>query len=523
MKRLRACAAIVLICFAVIALCQRQAVGVPQVAQTPPSMAASKEDVAQLKEKVANLEGKIDSTQTAFSITVGLLVLILMIGTGVSFVSFYKAEKRSTEAFNIAKNAEGNMERRTEASFNLWSKGETSAQDRAAATHEQFFESSGRTLSLVNDTLELAKQASERAAQAIEKRARDLLADYDDEAKQLIENAAAEADDRHLVSNLSVRSDLRSLAKKINGFENSSLFLPVDIGLTPYCQFVRAMDFHLEQQIKDALKTWLKVAVDDQAPPTLQSQAWYWIGYERNNIGLFRDAEKAFGNALKGATGGRRYELMRIQIESQFFNTKSDDQLDDIIAQLEKLREMSSEDRTATDIKKREGAVLRTLGNVLMEAAAYQQKRNAATSNAYVNKAQAAFESAFAIDNEDMWAMFGLAQVCEMLGDTPRANRLLSDVTGLVQKESVNREEPRTKVLCRTTELICCTHAPEQRDAALSTYNHVIEALGRVDGRLTVYSQFRKRNIPKDDFRIEVEEYARRNGVFARKRRAVKK
>jgi len=75
------------------------------------------------------------------------------------------------------------------------------------------------------------------------------------------------------------------------------------------------------------------------------------------------------------------------------------------------------------------------------------------------------------------------------------------------QAEYINRVEPRTKVLARTTEIICCALVEELKKDIRSVYGDLIEAIGVVDQRLTIYSQFQKRNVSRDVFKSDLEEF----------------
>ena len=57
------------------------------------------------------------------------------------------------------------------------------------------------------------------------------------------------------------------------------------------------------------------------------------------------------------------------------------------------------------------------------------------------------------------------------------------------------------------TELICCIRVPSLKDEGPGIYVQVLEALGRADERLTVFSQMQKRNVTKSEFRKDLEEF----------------
>ena len=89
-------------------------------------------------------------------------------------------------------------ERRAQESHNLAIRGESGSQQRATEVHQTFLADSKNTLELVNATLQLAKDASERAATIIQARAEKLLKELDRSAKKMLAEAK---DDRDLVTN----------------------------------------------------------------------------------------------------------------------------------------------------------------------------------------------------------------------------------------------------------------------------------------------------------------------------------
>ncbi len=111
------------------------------------------------------------------------------------------------------------------------------------------------------------------------------------------------------------------------------------------------------------------------------------------------------------------------------------------------------------------------------------------------------------VSGQDKWALFGYAEMLYKLGNESEAQQIFKEQ---IRKESlseyVRREEPRTKVLAKTTELICCLRVPDLENEVHSIQSFVLQELGRVDPRLTVYSQVQKRNVTKDEFIKDLEE-----------------
>ena len=393
------------------------------------------------------------------------------------------------------------VDRRAREAHSLSTRGEAAAQKRAAEVHETFLESSKETLELVNATLLLAKEANERAANIIQRKAVELLNTLDGKAKLLITDPGND-DDRALVSKPELRSELRSLAQKINSFETNRFIFPEELPLTPHCLFIRGLDFHLEQQFTDAFECWDGVQLSDASPADLRGLALYWIAYERNNLGHFDAAEANFKRAEEYATGLRKFELQRIRIESRFFNTERGP-AENSIRPLEDLLVTLSDEPETDELQKRRARITTTLGNVLAEAGREATlKAEHDTAQKYYERAREKYAKAVELEK---WARFGLGEVLSYLGEIDKGEELLrTQVRQDALSEDVDRIEPRTKVLARTTELMCCVLVSELRKEAPSVCGKVVDALGTVDNRMTVYSQIRKRNVMKGEFKKDL-------------------
>ncbi|MEY2474399.1 MAG: hypothetical protein QOK28_3728 [Actinomycetota bacterium] len=391
------------------------------------------------------------------------------------------------------------VESRAGASHALLMTGEQASQERSAEVHQAFLTGSKETLELVNETLKLARDASQRAAHSIEAKLRTTLASLDREAKALLAKVPSQ-EERGLVANQTRRSELISLAHKIGGLEVNRLILEEDLPLTPACLFVRGMEFHLIQQFEDAMDCWEQVALSESAPAELRCLAWYWIGYEQNNLAAFADAEASFGRARESVAGPLDYELQRIMLESRFFNQASYAAAQ-LVAPFEDLLATIDREPQGEEIAARRTKIVTTLGNV--HHVAGDDCRLAADAKAaktHYSEALRLFESA---QTDDKWALFGKAEALHRLGRIAPSEELYrGELRAHAINEFLNRVEWRTRTLARTTELICVARvrnaSPVVIDAA---YNNVIEALGQVDERMTIYSQMARRNVTQAEFR----------------------
>lgn len=441
------------------------------------------QEPTQIDEEVIELRTRVEDLKDLVNVAFVVVGLLLAVGTGVSLVGFYRAESRTAEShvLSIA--------------------GEAAAQSRANEIHSTFLASSKDTLELVNATLQLAKEASERAVKSIEEKATTALKDLDQRAKGLITRVPQE-DDHALVANQRRRSELISLAHEITGFEINQQILLTPIFLTPHCLFVRGMELHLRQQFEDALKYWNQVALRDDSSDELKSLTWYWIGTEQNNLGDFGEAEQSFDRARRTASETRDLELQRIRLESRFFD-KEREAAFTLIRPLEELLQQAERMGHTQEVEARKIKILTTLGNVRHQAGNdYRRDGHTDEAAAHYKAALGFFAQA---DSHNQWVLFGRAEALYRLGAYDQAYPLYrGPLRRHAINEYLNKIEPRIRALAREMELICCVRVPELWGDVTTAYYNVIEVLGQVDERLTVYSQLQRRNAHRPQFRNEL-------------------
>src|SRR5262249_23260968 len=154
----------------------------------------------------------------------------------MSAAGFVLTDQRARQVHSLAVRGESAAQARIAEAHQLAMKGESADQARADDVQKSFLQGSLQTPDLVHQTLELERSASQRAANAVEEKAREQLKGLDQDAKNLLSRVPTD-DDHALVSDQALRGDLTSLARKIAGFD--SALLPVEVPLTPHCQFVR--------------------------------------------------------------------------------------------------------------------------------------------------------------------------------------------------------------------------------------------------------------------------------------------
>lgn len=446
-------------------------------AATGGSLSATATDLAKLQQQARDTTSELDAVLAVFGI-------IFAIGFGGATFSWFTTTRRESR---------------------LAIAGEAASQARAGELHSQFLSQitqAKQTLELVNQTLELAETASRRAAEAIEEKAKETRLQLDTTAHKLLDEVR-HRDDRALVAEPKLREHVMSLAEKVGGFQNSQFFLPVAITITPRCRFIAGMAAYVKGQYDEAFANWEAVALASDAAPDLQCAARYWIGYEKNNLGEFAEAEESFQLALDAISAappsrvGRSYDIRRIILETSFFADEDEEKL---IPQLEQLLRELDEQPRGKEIVEITAHVSATLGNVCHIAATKAVDRDAALT--LFRRAAGLFEPHMEMLD---WARFGFAEALYQIPDRKlEAIALFRDrVRGDAQQEFDRRQESRSKFRARLQELIVCVRVPDYGHEIESVAGNVRDALAPLEERLTVYSLLKRKNVPKSVMREE--------------------
>ena len=105
---------------------------------------------------------------------------------------------------------------------------------------------------------------------------------------------------------------------QIDAYNSTLLHSDKTIKIAGPCLFVRGVHNHLEQNFQEAIRYWRNCRDEEESGP-VALDANYWIGYENNNMGQFKEAILAFDRARMIAEGDRSVELMRLTYETRFF------------------------------------------------------------------------------------------------------------------------------------------------------------------------------------------------------------
>lgn len=406
-------------------------------------------------------------------------------------------------------------ERRQSQLHELGVGGEMAAQARAEQSHVSFLAGSQQTLTLVNDTLTLAKQASDRAAEAMEQQAKDSLSDIDMRAKSVLDRVYLERDFKAIVKP-NVRHDLVEIAHDLASIEG---YLKLQgMRLNPRCFFVKGLERHLRPEPRSAIRNFLAAQTDEDR--NLTAHALFWAGYISNNRGEYRQALDSFSRAqdLAEPEGPQRIDLERIHIETRFFEraaAPAPESRRDHIADLEHdLRSVLDRvDPKSPDLAHVRAGCRTTLANLLVwvgRLSPLERAPNEPLSGVEREALEAAvqlFEEAAAEEppGRDLWPLFGALQIKAALGQaTDRSN--WSYVLKEAEAQRGGRVERRTQALLYETILISLAQLhPDDWEGRRHVRSDLRTALSELDEDTTVYSQWQKRNVSLRVFEKELD------------------
>jgi HAMP domain-containing protein len=475
--------------------------GPASAANTEVALRERQAEDTDLGNRVKTLENDLSYVYLPLTVLVGLLAA----GGVAGLVTSFKQERRQVALHRLTVNAED-------------------------ASHEQriaSFQDSRETLTLVNNTLSLANQASERAAEAMKQTASDELLELDGQIGELLDelHEERERDFKAIVKNDSLREELEDIARSLSliGGNLKLQRLP----LTPRCLFVKGFDLHLKSAPRPALICLRDVETDKD--PELSALALYWVAYESNNIGHFGAAADAFQRAREryvvDVERVQHHELRRSQVQARFFEmgaqvvTAPEDRFPrsaEVIKELESLR-ATLEAHTWADFVTERRHCEETLGDVQFWTA--RQSPLERTSDDLVEDGDRdALEQArnhYAAGGAHIWARFGHAQAGWALGE-PLTDDAYDDLHGSLVALGDAHREPRTRALRHLATYILEVEQKEPADVLRGTWRALWADVNHVGEGITLFSPWQKRNVTKAEFEAEVHSYHKR-GRLARR------
>lgn len=401
--------------------------------------------------------------------------------------------------------------------------GESASQARVDQVHTSFLDSSQKTLTLVNETLELAKEASQRAADALKLRAERVSDRIEIRAREIAGPLIGKADLKEIVTDPEARLDIGDLAKEIASVQGYLEMQNMD--LSPTCQFILGMNAHFTEDPRVAVRS-LTRAAEDATNRDLVTASLYWAAYELNNIGKYNRATDLFRRARnneKSATS-RFYELQRLILETAFFELSY------------KRRELTAHERIASqevgnlldDIAEVRAAIpdqmefegsrahlVQTEGNVRTWMAAppwFPDPALSAERRQCLQKAQACYQQIVDKHPDELWPLFGLAESRLHLetGETAPSEETWSStdayekIIKLASDQLTERAERRSRVSLDQTRLIAQVRLGVDRTDLAHTNDKLRENLSGLDRDMYLFSQAQKSNLPWADFEREI-------------------
>jgi hypothetical protein len=243
---------------------------------------------------------ELEDERTWIIAPMAALIAVLTIGGALSVVFSLRDQRRVSQLHEL-----------TIAS-------ETSSQRRTEQTYASFLEQSQTTLALVNDTLRLAKNASDREASTLHEKSSARIATLEERARRLMNTAFTRDEFDLVLKDRAHRHELQAIGEAVRDLERQSL--AQDLAIPPYTRFVKAIYQFLRDETEDAIDSLQR---DSQItlPGDLHRFSLYWLGYMLTTIGEYDAAQRWLIDDKLGLPTGdaERFQLDRLILETQFF------------------------------------------------------------------------------------------------------------------------------------------------------------------------------------------------------------
>jgi tetratricopeptide (TPR) repeat protein len=461
------------------------ATGTPSVTATNSSPAASKADVDRLQGDVEFLR---------------ILVFVLL-GGGflVGLVTTVRSDSRSTELHHLA------------------IAGESAVQDRAEQVHTTFLDASQKTIALVNQTLQLAKDASQRADEAAELRAQRVRDRIETRARDIAGTVVAKTELHSIVKDQKDRLRIVDLASEIASVQG---YLEMEgITLSPACHFVLGLSSHFQEDSLRAIRH-LRDAADEAQHRDLEIASLYWAAYELNNTGEYDQAGDLFRRAseTEPQRTARFYELMRMIYETRFFALADSPAQDEPRHSLEAVDDLFHELDSqldaipkGIDTKLARAHLRQTQAHLLVWAADPPRFTQEVSDeqHATLERAKALFASAMSLEKSpELWTVLGLAETQYHLDGTVDTEAYCK-VIDMTKDELATRVERRTLVSLDEARLIAQVRLRKPSGDIERTHEHLVDNLKILDHHMHVFSHFQKCNLSWERFKKELDDFWR--------------
>jgi TolA-binding protein len=256
-----------------------------------------------------------DEAKTFILIPVSILIGVLALGGTLGIVFSIRDQGRVSQLHELAVGGEMSSQRRTEQSFST------------------FLEESQKTLSLVNDTLGLAKEATDRATHAMTTKMKASLDNIEEKAEDLVIDVAAEGTHSELIDKAEHRLEVRRIASELAAIQGYVTLQEIEPG--PFSQFIRGLDQYLSDESREALHT-LRHLAQSLDRGELKASAYFWLGELHTAFGEYAKAERAYENALDDVKkdSSEAFELESLVTRTRFNSVATSSKARDPFARL---------------------------------------------------------------------------------------------------------------------------------------------------------------------------------------------
>jgi tetratricopeptide (TPR) repeat protein len=255
-------------------------------------------------QKIGELTEDLEDSEQNFDrilIPVTVLIGILALGGGLGIVFSIRDQRRVSQLHELTVT------------------GEVSSQRRSEQSYASFLEQSQTTLSLVNDTLELAKEATDRAAKSVEGKAKLRVDAIEERAQKLMLDVFTSREFELVVEDQARRAELQAIGDELKALEG---YLSLqDIELKDYAKFVKSLEQFLADETEAALQA-LQLAAQGKVVGDLQKFIEYWLGYMLTTVGQYEEAITRFEHDEIDLPkkSSQYFQLERIKAETRFFS-----------------------------------------------------------------------------------------------------------------------------------------------------------------------------------------------------------
>ena len=505
--------------------------------------------VAKLSDEVQGLSDKLESAETSFErllYPVGILVAILAAGGTLGIVFSFRDQRRASQIHEL-----------TVA-------GELSAQKRSEQSYGSFLEQSQTTLSLVNDTLGLAKDANDRAIRETKSKAESEVELVDARSRALLNDAFGREEFGLIIDDDGYRNQLHAIANDARLLQGYLRLQGIKFGR--YTKFIKALDQFLTDDTEGAIEA-LTLSVGEGGVGELQRFEEFWLGYMLTAVGDYGGAIRRFKHDRVGVKDDHHpeyFQLSRIIAETEFFviakedadqnrdtpPSKRQEQVEPILKDLQELADDlrdRSDDRNRDDAGRRDEVLLeiaRTRADIYewvaydhdhlddsLDAASKETKSSEEARE--LEFRTAALEEARKICEEvpekdrNLDLNFALAECHFKLGEEKAARKEFESAATTIDHEFEVLHEKRQSASLHQSLLICQVRllglvkkaeVKNQRDRV----NHALKGAAKElkemrQPSVTVFSQIQRRNISQKEFADEMQEIVNKHPLMGKR------